>query len=146
MSTFADDHPPQDSANSTNDDAVTEDVVTSSQKSLIEDIVVEGERDDTTLKDTAHSVEVFTAEQLTLGTERNMTDLLQRGTQERYAPQSDRQRPVLSIQSLTQAAFLTNPLLVASNARRRSSIASGSLPSRHPRRLHPLAFYETDDT
>ncbi len=48
------------------------------KSSLIEEIIVTGIRDDTTLKDTAHSVVVFTEEQLRLGTDRQINDVLQR--------------------------------------------------------------------
>ncbi len=47
-------------------------------KSLIEEIIVTGERESTTLKDTAHSVVVFTDDQLRRGTEQDMVALFQR--------------------------------------------------------------------
>jgi len=48
------------------------------ERSVIEEIVVVGDRDDLTLKDTSHSVAVFTTAQLRLGTEHDMTALYQR--------------------------------------------------------------------
>lgn len=47
-------------------------------RSLIEEIIVTGELETTTLKDTAHSVVVFTDDQLRRGTEQDTTALFQR--------------------------------------------------------------------
>ncbi len=51
---------------------------TKSDKSLLEVIVIQAERDDTTLKEATRSVVVFTEDQLRLGTDRTMTDVFQR--------------------------------------------------------------------
>jgi hypothetical protein len=59
-------------------EAVADPPQTASQPSLIEEVIVQGEREHTTLKDTAHSVAVFTENQLRFGTEQTMTALYQR--------------------------------------------------------------------
>ena len=48
---------------------------TDSSGDRLEEIIVEGERADTTLKESAHSISVITKEQLRLGTYRDMDDL-----------------------------------------------------------------------